>query len=132
MSKDGQGLTVKGSFFEFEEGGLKEVDVRVYILLLALVEAFVLFFRFGGELGLLADEFGHFDEISAGLPIFPADFGVGELSGVMEGKEKESFLVAVGEPCLRIVDLFLPLFALLCDGFDRAGLGSRFFLFDSL
>ena len=50
----------------------------------------------------------------------------------MEGKEEKSLLVALGEPSLRVVDLLLPLLALLCDGFDRTGLGSGLLFFDSL
>jgi hypothetical protein len=130
--QDGQGLAVERSLFELEEGGLEEVHVRVNFLLLALVEALALFSGFGGETGFLADELGHFEEIATWFPIFPADFGVGELGGVMEGKEEESLLVALGEPALRVVDLLLPLLALLGDGFDRTRPGGGLLLLDSL
>lgn len=130
--QDGQGLRVEWGLLELEEGCLEEVEVGVDFLLLALVEALALFSGFGGELGFLADEFGHFEEVATGFPIFPADFGVGELGGVMEGKQEEPLLVALGEPPLGVVDLLLPLLALLGDGFDRAWLIRGFLLFDSL
>lgn len=50
----------------------------------------------------------------------------------MEGKQEEPLLVALGEPPLGVVDLLLPLLALLGDGFDRAWLIRGFLLFDSL
>lgn len=130
--QDGQRLRVEWSLFELEEGSLEEVKVLVDFLLLALVEALALFSGFGGEVGFLADEFGHFEEVATGFPIFPADFGVGELGGVMEGKQEESLLVALGEPSLGIVHLLLPLLALLGDGFDRTAPRSGFLLFGSL
>jgi len=103
--------------FELEVGGLEQIHVGVDVLLLALVEALALFCGFEGERGILVDEFSHFEEVATGFPIVPTDFGIGELCGVIEGKEVEPLLVALGEPYLGVVDLLLPLLAYLGDGF---------------
>lgn len=95
VGQDGQGLVVERGSFELKEGGLEQIEVRVNFLLLPLVEALALFSRLGREAGLLAHEFGHFEEIAAWFPVFPADFGIRELRGVMEGKQEEPLLVAI-------------------------------------
>ena len=132
VGQDGQGLVVERGSLELKEGGLEQIEVRVNFLLLPLVEALALFSRLGGEAGLFAHEFGHFEEIAAWFPVFPADFGIRELRGVMEGKQEESLHVAVRELCLGVIDLLLPLLALFGDGSDRLRPGSQFLPFDSL
>jgi hypothetical protein len=77
---------------ELAECCLEEVDIFINFFLLAFVEALALIWGLVGSLGGdIAEILGHFDEIAAGFPIFPTDFGKREGGGIEEGEKEESF-----------------------------------------
>jgi hypothetical protein len=77
---------------------------------LPLIEAFALFrCLVGGELVYVAEELRHLYEISAWLPVFPANFASREESSKIKGKEKETFTVLLQKTTLWVELSFLSL-----------------------
>jgi hypothetical protein len=81
------GVLVQLPFLHLEESCFEEIHIGVDLFLLPLIEAFALFWRLVGNLVVdVAKEFRHLDEISARLPVLPANFASGEQSSKIKGK----------------------------------------------
>ena len=108
--EDADRVLVQVPFPHFDEGSLEEIEVGVDLLLLPLIEAFALFRCFvGSERVDVAQELRHLYEISAWLPVFPANFASREESSKVKGEKKETFSVLLQKTTFRIELSFLSL-----------------------
>lgn len=119
LGEEAAGVGVGSALLQLGESGLEQVDLSVDLLLLALVEALALLAGLGRQ--ALADggeEVGHAGEVSAGLPVLPADLAEGEGGGVVEGEEEEAAAVLFQEAAIGVEGPALPF---LADGLGGAG-----------
>jgi hypothetical protein len=81
------GVLVQLPFLHLEEGCFEKIHIGVNLFLLPLIEAFALFWRLVWNLLVdVAEELRHPDEVSARLPVLPANFASREQSSKVKGK----------------------------------------------